>query len=94
MAMIVNQGYAEETNRLKRFWIWLWYNDATRLLIILGVPVIPVVVLAGVLFGPGEYLRPVAMSAYVFTFGWAFIDNDYSNLRRIGMDEYRKKLSK
>lgn len=24
---------------------------------------------------------------------WAFMDNDYSNLRRIGLDENRRKLT-
>lgn len=81
-----------ETNRLKRAWIWIWYNDITRLCVLLGLPVIPVMLIAMSIFGPGEYLRTVAGAAYILFFGWAMIDNDYSNLRRIGMNEYRKKI--
>ena len=81
-----------ETNKLKRAWIWFWYNDITRMCIFLGLPVVPVVVLTGLAFGPGEYLRTVAVLTYVLFFVWALIDNDYSNLRKIGMNEYRKKI--
>ena len=81
-----------ETNKLKRAWIWLWYNDVTRFAVQLGLPIIPVILLVAYFFGVGEYLRTVAMFAYMFTFGWMIIDNDYSNLRRIGMTEYRKKI--
>ena len=83
---------AMETNKLKRAWIWLWYNDVTRFAVLLGLPIIPVILLVAYFFGVGEYLRTVAMFAYMFTFGWMIIDNDYSNLRRIGMTEYRKKI--
>lgn len=81
-----------ETNKFKRAWIWFWYNDITRICILMGLPIIPVVFTVGVIFGFDEYLRGVAMFAYTFTFGWALLDNDYSNLRRIGMNEYRKKI--
>jgi len=81
-----------ETNRLKRAWIWVWYNDITRICVLLGLPVIPVVLLTAMIVGPGEYLRTVAWITYILFFGWALIDNDYSNLRRIGMNEYRKKI--
>ena len=81
-----------ETNKFIRAWIWFWYNDITRLCIILGLPVIPVIAVVAAVFGPGEYLRTVAGFTYIFIFGWALLDNDYSNLRRIGMDEHRKKI--
>lgn len=81
-----------ETNKFKRAWIWFWYNDITRMCILMGLPIIPVVLAVGFIFGFGEYLRGVAMFTYAFTFGWALLDNDYSNLRRIGMNEYRKKI--
>jgi len=81
-----------ETNKFKRAWIWIWYNDITRICVIIGLPVIPVVAEAAIMFGPGEYLRTVAGMAYAFFCVWALIDNDYSNLRRIGMNEYRKKI--
>lgn len=81
-----------ETNKFIRAWIWFWYNDITRLCVLIGVPVIPVVAATTAVFGPGEYLRTVAGVTYVLFFAWALIDNDYSNLRRIGMNEYRKKI--
>lgn len=79
-------------NKFTRAWIWLWYNDCTRLAVLFGIPVIPVVLLSAYLFGTGEYLRHVAGVTYIIFFSWAIIDNDYSNLRRIGMDEYRRKI--
>lgn len=81
-----------ESNRLKRAWIWIWYNDITRLCVLLGLPVIPVVVGIAAIFGPGEYLRLISGFTYVAFFGWALLDNDYSNLRRIGLDERRRKI--
>lgn len=81
-----------EKNRIKRAWIWLWYNDVTRFCVIAGVPIIPITAATCAFFGPGEYLRNVSACAYLAIFLWACIDNDYSNLRRIGLNEYRKKL--
>jgi hypothetical protein len=81
-----------ENNRIKRAWIWLWYNDITRLAVLVGLPIIPVVAISAAMFGVGNYLRVVAAVTYVMFVAWAILDNDYSNLRRIGMDEYRKKL--
>ena len=81
-----------ETNKFKRAWLWIWYNDITRLCVLLGLPVLPVIMVCYLAFGPGEYLRTVAGVAYIGFFVWALIDNDYSNLRRIGMNEYRKKI--
>ena len=81
-----------ENNRIKRAWIWLWYNDITRLAVLVGLPIIPVVAISAAMFGVGGYLRVVAAVTYVMLVAWGILDNDYSNLRRIGMDEYRKKL--
>lgn len=81
-----------ETNKFKRAWIWLWYNDITRLCVLFGLPVIPVILITILIFGTGEYLRTVSGVTYILFFGWALFDNDYSNLRRIGMNEYRKKI--
>lgn len=81
-----------EKNRFKRAWIWLWYNDITRMCVLIGLPVIPAVAATAAIFGQGEYLRTVAGIAYIVFFGWALLDNDYSTLRRIGMNEYRKKI--
>lgn len=82
----------EETNRFKRAWIWFWFNDVTRVCCLLGLPLIPLVTILGGVFGWGEYLRDVSIFAYSLLLIWMFIDNDYSNLRRIGMTEYRKKI--
>lgn len=81
-----------EKNRLKRAWIWIWYNDVTRICVLMGLPVIPLIFVIAIVFGHGEYLRILALVAYGVLVGWAMIDNDYSNLRRIGMNEYRKKI--
>lgn len=81
-----------ETNKFKRAWIWFWYNDYTRFAVLLGLPVIPVVLLTAYVFGSGEYLLNVAILTYTLLFGWGVCDNNYSNLRRIGLDEYRRKL--
>jgi hypothetical protein len=81
-----------EHNRLRRMWIWFWYNDITRLCILFGVPVIPVVLGLLAIFGPGEYLRDVGAGMYLLLVAWAILDNDYSQLRRIGLDEYRRRI--
>jgi len=83
-----------EKNKFKRAWIWLWYNDITRLCVLFGLPVVPVLLFAIIIFGLCEYLRTLAVLTYVGFFVWALIDNDYSNLRKIGMDEYRRKIQK
>lgn len=82
-----------ETNKFVRAWIWFWYNDVTRICIIIGVPVLPASIVAYFIFGPGEHLRSVALATYTIFCGWALLDSDYSNLRRIGLDEYRRNLS-
>ena len=81
-----------EKNKFKRAWIWFWYSDYTRFAVLFGLPVIPVLLLFGCVFGVGEYLRVVATVTYMFIFAWALFDNDYSNLRRIGLDEFRRKI--
>ena len=84
--------HCEEKNKYKRAWIWFWYNDVTRFCVLFGIPVIPVLLVSVALFGTGEYLQALGVGTYMFFFGLALLDNDYSNLRRIGMNEYRKKL--
>jgi len=81
-----------ETNKFKRAWIWFWYNNFTRICIVMGLPVLPVVVITYFIFGTTNNLRTVALVTYSIFLVWALIDNDYSNLRRIGMNEYRRKL--
>lgn len=84
--------YKQETNKFKRLWIWLWYNDITRLSIMIGLPLIPMAIICIFLFGGGEYLRYLLLTMYTFLICWMLIDNDYSNLRRIGMNEYRERI--
>lgn len=81
-----------EHRRLVRAWIWFWYCDATRLAVLLGVHV-PLVLLGFyAVGGPSEYQHTVAFWAYAVVFGWALLDNDYTQLERIGLDVYRRPL--
>ena len=79
-------------SKIERGWIWLWYNDITRLCVLTGVPSLLIVFICFLLFGSGEYLRIIAGFSYVVFFVWASVDNDYSKLRRIGMTEFRRKI--
>lgn len=81
-----------ETNKFKRAWIWLWYNDKTRLCVLLGLPTLLIIFILLVVFGDRDWVRFFAMVHYVGMIYWMLLDNDYSNLRRIGLNEYRKKL--
>ena len=81
-----------ETNKYKRAWIWFWYNDITRICILLGAPLIPVAAMLMLLNINPEIIRKICVTIYAMLFAWMIMDNDYSNLRRIGMDEYRRKL--
>lgn len=81
-----------ETNKFKRAWIWVWYSETTRILVLTGLPALLITMAMGATFGSGEYLRVIAGFSYAFLFGWGVIDNDFSNLRRIGLDEYRNKI--
>lgn len=82
----------QETNKLIRFWIWIWYNSYTRLCILLGFTVIPVLVFAKIFGIYGEFVIDFSVFTYIVFLFWAIIDNDFSNLRRIGLDEHRNKL--
>lgn len=82
----------QETRRLVRAWIWFWYHDHIRLALMTGLH-LPLILLAfAVVFGTGEYLRDVALIGYGITIVWLLTDNDYTNLRRIGLDEFRNPL--
>lgn len=85
--------YVNENNPLKRAWIWIWYNTTFRMLVVLiptyFVVVIPFLVFIGV---PPDMMGRTLSAIYMAVFVWAMLDNDYSNLRRIGLDEYRKPL--
>ncbi len=77
-----------------RWWILFWYNNVTRACVLLGVPSAMLCLVFWYCFGTGEYLRDVALWSYGLLFFWASLDNDYSNLRKVGLDEYRRPLGK
>lgn len=79
---------------ISRAWLWLWYHYITRLLILLGMPVIPVVAIAYLAFGPGETLKIIAAVTYVITIILAIIYKDYFDAGRIGKYVNRKDLNK
>lgn len=83
----------EETRPLVRAWIWFWYNDVTRLLLILlpGHLLLTLPLLYWLGF-TGESLRTGTSLLIATGYFWAFIDNDYSQLHRIGLSVYRKPL--
>lgn len=84
----------QETNKFIRLWIWTWYNDYTRLFVVMlpsyFVILIPLLHICGL---PDKYMMDTILSIYVIILMMAFCDNDYSNLRRIGLNEYRRKLT-
>lgn len=82
-----------EKNPFKRAWIWFWFNDATRFLLVLCgghlLILVPLLVYAGV---SGEALRTATIAAYLLGILVAMCDNDYTKLHRIGLDVYRRPL--
>ncbi|EGR2227201.1 hypothetical protein DZF79_02895 [Vibrio parahaemolyticus] len=94
------QQVIEEKNKLKRMWISFWYNNSTRsYFVLLGLHLIftlPAVIyplsLLGVSFDfeSGKFLAAILYLSVAY---WAIIDNDYSNLRRIGLNERREKIN-
>lgn len=79
--------------KLNHFWIWFWYSDITRIFIVL-IPsyfllLIPLLFLFEI---STSYFASILSFTYLFVFFVAMMDNNYSNLRKIGLDEYRKKL--
>jgi hypothetical protein len=83
----------EETRPLVRAWIWFWYNDTTRLLLIL-LPghlllTLPLLYWLGL---SGESLKNGAIALIAAGYFWAFLHNDYTQLHRIGLSTNRKPL--
>lgn len=83
---------ALETRMWVRTWIWFWYNDLTRMAVVLGIPAGLITLAAALCEVSGEALRSTALWSYGGLFAWMFVDNDYSKLRRIGLDEERRPL--
>lgn len=82
----------QEQNRLIRVWIWLWYNDVTRLATMLGLPLIPLAIALNFLGVNSELIRSLVMAFYIALLCLMLIFNDYKNLNRIGLDVYRIPL--
>ena len=82
-----------ETNSLKRTWIRFWYNNVTRFLVVLlpsyALPLVAALTYFGV---PGEMQRHFVTVTYLAVLGWAMVDNDYTQLERIGLDVDRRPL--
>lgn len=79
--------------KLHAAWIWFWYNDMTRMFLVVMPThyafIVPLLLWSGMdVKSIGDILWPI----YGMILFWAFIDNDYSNLRKIGLNEYRQKL--
>jgi len=81
-----------ETNKIKHFWIWFWYNDTTRLCVLFGayLPLIAIFLYRAGL--DAEAIKRTIIFIYLAVIVWAIVDNDYSKLRHIGLDEHRRKL--
>lgn len=84
-----------EKRRFVRAWIWFWYNNATRLFVVLFpsyfIFLIPALQHVGL---EDQTFRQTLSFVYLAVFGWAVLDNDYSNLERIGLDVERRPLTK
>jgi len=80
---------------MKKAWIWFWYNQWTRIFVVLiptyFVILIPLLKLLGV---PEETFNKYLGLIYMGIFWWAVFDNDFSKLRHIGLDEHRRPLDK
>lgn len=79
--------------KLHAAWIWFWYNDMTRMFLVVMPThyafIVPLLLWSGM---DVESIGGVLWPIYGLILFWAFIDNDYSNLRKIGLNEYRQKL--
>lgn len=82
-------------SKTKKCWIWFWYNEWTRIFFVMipsyFIILIPILICLGL---KEEDIRFVLCIAYIGVFFWGVVDNDFSNLRKIGMDENRRSLKK
>jgi len=83
----------KKITKIKKYWIWFWYNEWTRIFIVM-IPsyfifLIPLLMWLDI---NEKIFRLILCITYVFIFCWAILDNDFSNLRKIDMDEYRRPL--
>jgi len=86
-------GIKQVQNPVHRFVIKTWYSEWFRLLIVLGVPYVPMLTYFSCKYNWGADLsKTVVLGSYIL--GWIFglSINDWSNLRRIGLTEYHRKI--
>ncbi len=79
--------------KFQKCWIWFWYNDITRIFLVL-IPTYCVLLVPLLLWfnlAP-DIIAKVIGAVYLIILVIASVDSSYSNLRKIGLDENRKKL--
>jgi len=88
-------GIKQEQNSIKRFFIKLWYSDWFRVcFIIVGIWwQIPLLLyLSSKLNLSEKCMETVSIALYLGLLFLGMVFNNYSNLRRIGLNEYHRKL--
>ncbi|MDD5151925.1 MAG: hypothetical protein PHC28_15845 [Flavobacterium sp.] len=85
----------QETDKFKRFWIWFWYNDYTRIFwVLLPIPSIIIITLLMYIGLPGQYAADLLITTYLGLLIWGIYDNDFSKLERIGRNVDGKLIDK
>ena len=79
-------------SKLEFYWIRFWYNDITRIIGVMLGGFTALIFIVLYFINPILINRPFVISVYIAFVCLAFIDNDYSNLRKTGLDEHRNKL--
>lgn len=78
----------------KRLCIRIWYSDWFRFVFVLCPIWLMALMIALMICFPSaaELIRCVSIGAYIVLFMAALAKNDYSELRKIGLDEYHQPL--
>lgn len=86
-------GVKQVQNPLHRLFIRVWYSDWFRLIFIL-IPIwlIPVSIIMILCNVDPDICTGICIVLYITVFMLGLTFNDYSNLRRIGLDEYHRKI--
>lgn len=81
-------------NLLSSAWIWFWYSEKTRIFFVL-IPGHFIISIPLMLYFdmPEKFFNDALVSSYIIILIFASIDNDFSKLRKIGLDEHRKKIN-
>ena len=79
-------------SKVEFWWIRFWYNDITRILGVLLGGFTALIYIALYYIEPMLLNRIVVEIIYIVIMGCSILDNDYSKLRKTGLDEYRRKL--